>query len=168
MQTSNSVAPSPGCAHTQHLPVSQTSQGVQQKVGAAVCEQVLGIALLVVQRTQQHTGPPQLSRSDGPGSVGGVGLMLSWQEHKLTILTQLLLNQREGGKLSEPEGQITDLKYAHLLCGGFEFGHVSLTLQPFKSCIKSEDSGAATSDIVLDQGFHKQGSCLVKTMMGCR
>lgn len=85
------MPPSPGCAHTQHLPVSQSGQGVQQEVRAAVCEQVLGVALLVVQRTQQHAGPPQLSRCDGPGSVRGVCLMLFRQEQNLTVLTKLLL-----------------------------------------------------------------------------
>lgn len=100
--------PSPGCAHTQHLPVSQTSQCVQQEVGAAVGEQVLGVALLVVQRTQQQTGPPQLRRGDRPGSVRGMVLALSWQEQNLTILTEQLLIQGEGGKLSEPGRQITE------------------------------------------------------------
>lgn len=105
----NVLPPSPWCAHAQHLPVSQTSQCVQQKVGAAVGEKVLGVALLVVQRTQQHTGPPQLRRGHRPGSVRGMVLTLSWQEQNLTILTEELLIQREGCKLSEPGRQDTDL-----------------------------------------------------------
>lgn len=115
LQTTNPTAPSPGCAHTQHLSVSQRSQGVQQEVGAAVSEQVLGVALLVVQRTQQHTGPSKLCRSDGPGPVRQVGLMFSRQEQNLTILTQLLCIQREGDKLSEPERQLTEVLYALIL-----------------------------------------------------
>lgn len=134
LQTSNSTASSPGCAHTQHLPISQSSQGVQQKVGAAVSEQVLCVALLVVQRTQQHTGPPQLSRSDGPGSVRGVGLMFSWQEQNLTILTQFLFTQREGDKLSEPEGQLAEVLFALLL----HFVNISLVFAQFKHCKKSQ------------------------------
>lgn len=149
LQTTNSTAPSPGCAHTQHLPVSQSSEGVQQKVGAAVSEQVLGVALLVVQRKQQHTGPPQLSCRDAPGSVREVGLVFSWQEQNLTILTQFLFIQWEGDKLFEPEGQLTEVLYAlllHFLNNGFIFAR-------FKSCKKSEDSGTGPSDIVLGQGL---------------
>ena len=74
-----------------------------------VGEQVLGVALLVGQRTQQHTGSPQLSRRDGRGSVIGVGLALSREEEKLTILTELHLVQRERGKLFEPEGRVIEL-----------------------------------------------------------
>lgn len=96
------AGPSPGGAHTQQLPVAQGSQGLQQEVGAAVCEQELGVALLVVQRTQQHTGPPQFSSGDRPGRVGGVVLVFSRQEQKLTILAEPLLLQREGDKRSEP------------------------------------------------------------------
>lgn len=36
----------------------------------------------------------------------GVGGLLPWQEQNLTILTEFLLIQREGGKTSKPEGQI--------------------------------------------------------------
>lgn len=71
---------------------------------AAVSEQVLGVALLVVQRTQQHTGPPQLSRSDAGTCVRGVGILFSGQEQNLTSLTEFLLMQWEGGKCSEPGG----------------------------------------------------------------
>lgn len=60
-----------------------------------VGEQVLGVALLVVQRTQQHTGSPQLSRRYSRGSVTGVGLMFSREEEKLTILTELLVVKGE-------------------------------------------------------------------------
>lgn len=100
------AATSPGGAHTQQLPVAQGSQGLQQEVGAAVREQELGVALLVVQRTQQHTGPPQFSSGDHPGRVGGVVLVFSRQEQKLTILTEPLLLQREGDKRSEPAEQL--------------------------------------------------------------
>lgn len=103
------TCPSPGRAHTQHPLVSQSGQGVQQEVGAAVGEQVLGVALLVVQRTEHCAGPPQLSCGDSRGSVRGVSLALRRKEQNLTILTELLLIQREGGELSEPEGQMTDL-----------------------------------------------------------
>lgn len=96
------AAPSPGGAHTQQLPVAQGSQSLQQEVGAAVREQELGVALLVVQRTQQHTGPPQFRGGDRPGRVGGVVRMFSRQEQKLTILAEPLLLQREGDKRSEP------------------------------------------------------------------
>lgn len=84
---------------------------------AAVSEQVLGVALLVVQRTQQHTGPPQLSGGDGSASVRGVGLMFSRQEQNLTTLTEFLFIQREGGKCSEPGGQIriSQEEYIHFL-----------------------------------------------------
>lgn len=70
---------------------------------AAVGEQVLGVALFVVQRTQQHAGPPQLSGGDGSGPVPGVVAELSRQQQELTILTELLLVEREGDELPEPE-----------------------------------------------------------------
>lgn len=102
----NLATPSPGGAHTQQLSVAQGSQALQQEAGAAVREQELGVALLVVQRTQQHTGPPQFRGGDRPGRVGGVGLAFSRQEQKLTILTEPLLLQREGDKRSEPVKQL--------------------------------------------------------------
>lgn len=74
---------------------------------AAVGEQVLSIALLVVQRTQQHTGPLQLSFRDQGDSVRGVRQELWWEDENLTIMTELLLIESEGGELPEPEGQIT-------------------------------------------------------------
>lgn len=89
-------------SHTQHPPVSQTSQGVQEKVCAAVGEQVLGVALLVVQRTEQHAGPPQLSGADGGASVSRVSADVCRQQQNLAILTELLLIQREGGELPKP------------------------------------------------------------------
>lgn len=74
-------------------------------MGAAVGKQVLGVALLVVQRTQKHAGPPQLSRCDRPGSVRDVRFVLSRQQQHLTVLTKFLVIQWQGGKFSEPNGQ---------------------------------------------------------------
>lgn len=95
---------SPRCAHTQHLHVSQTSQGVQEKVCTAISEKILGIALLVVKWSEQHTGPSQLSRGDECNSMSRVSAVLSRQEQDLTILTKLLLIRGEGGEPPKPEG----------------------------------------------------------------
>lgn len=69
---------------------------------AAVGEQVLGVALLVVQRSEQHTGPPELGVGDRCASVRGVGFMLLWQQQHLTLLTELFLVLRQAFKLFKP------------------------------------------------------------------
>lgn len=111
------IPSSPGRAHTQQLPVSQSSQCVEQEVWAAVGEQVLRVALLVVQRAQEHAGPPQLGRCDRSGSVRDVDVMLSRQQQHLTVLTKLFVIQWEGSKLSESEGQNTTVQVFPLVNG---------------------------------------------------
>lgn len=103
---SAAAEPSPGGAHTQQLPVAQGNQAIQQEERAALAEEELGVALLVVQGTQQDAGPPQFGGGDQPARVGGVLLLFSRQHQKLTVLTEPLLLPREGDKRPQPRQKV--------------------------------------------------------------
>lgn len=93
---------SPGRAHAQHLVEAQGNQSVQQEAGGTLGEQILRIALLVVQGTQQPAGAPQLGDGHRDAYVGGVCTRLLGKQEELAVLTKLLFVRWEGDKLLEP------------------------------------------------------------------
>ena len=93
-------------AHTEHLPEALASQGVQQEVAAAVGEQVLGVTLLVLQRTQQRAGSLQLGVCDVISGrlVADVGASFLRHQQEVTLLAQPSLVLAQGFEHLEPEG----------------------------------------------------------------